>query len=162
MTETKKPRRKQTELPGLEKPIENEAVEEAAQAYCELRDQRSALSKREKQAQMNLIAVMHAEVAAKRLKIPRYTYLDDNGDELEVVIELGAEKAVVRKTGDAESEIGEGVAERDDQGDAGDNVLRQAAASQRAAGVAENDDGDVVPTDASAPKAKRGRPRKAK
>lgn len=150
----KKPRRKQQEIPGFERQVERPDIEAAAQAYCEIRDERSALSKREKQAQMNLLAIMRAQ------KVPRYEYHDENGEVLEAVIVLGEEKAVVRKTGDAESEVGQGVDEPDAPPIPG-GLLAQARQAQADAGVAETTDGDVVPLEQSAPK-KRGRKGKAK
>lgn len=157
-TEAKpKSKRRQQEIPGFERQVEDPDIEAAALEYCKLRDERSALSKRESKAQALLLATMHAK------RTPRYVYLDDAGEELEVVVQLGAEKAVVRRTGEAETPIGQGVEQPDAPDTAaadfgpGGNVLAQAAAAQTAAGVSETDDGDVVPPDVAQPRGKRGR-----
>lgn len=152
-----KSKRRQQEIPGFERQVEDPDIEAAARDYCALRDERSALSKRESKAQALLLATMHAK------RTPRYVYLDDAGEELEVVVQLGTEKAVVRRTGEAETPIGQGVEQPDAPDTAaadfgpGGNVLAQAAAAQTAAGVSETDDGDVVPPDVAQPRSKRGR-----
>lgn len=137
--------RKQAEIPGFERQVENPAVEEAAAKYCTIRDERSALSKKEKQAQLELEATMRAH------NVERYEYLDDNGEVLVAKIVTGTTKAVVEKTGEAEVEIGEGV---DDP--SSDGLIADAQKAQRDAGVAEDEDGNVIPLDTAAPKKKRG------
>ena len=137
--------RKQKELPGLEREIKNPAVEEAAEAYCKVRDERSALSKKEKLAMLTLLATLKAQGLSK------YEYLDDNGEILEALIEQGAEKAVVRKTGEAETEVGEG-ADSDDEESILDTAKRSAAKNQA----------DVVVPETAAPKGKKARGGKGK
>jgi hypothetical protein len=142
--------RKQAEIPGFERQVENEAIELAAQAYCEVRDQRAALSKKEKQKQLELQALMKAH------KVPRYEYIDDNGEVLEAVIVIGEEKAVVRKTGEAESEVGEGVETGGSSGpDVHAGLIRQAEKAADDANVGESVDGDVVVPEKMAPKSTR-------
>lgn len=86
--------RKQKEIPGFERHVENPAVEEAARKYCQIRNERAAQSKKEKQAQLELLATMRAN------GLERYEYLDDDaGEILEARIVIAPEKAEVVKTG---------------------------------------------------------------
>lgn len=138
--------RKQKELPGLEKQVENPQIEEAAEAFCKMRNERDALTKKTTLAMLTLLATL------KTHKVEEYEYVDDFGEVLVARIKLGKEVAVVEKTGEAESEIGEGV---DDEESILDTAKRQAAKSQADSNVAEDDDGDVVVPDKAAPKTKR-------
>ena len=141
--------RRQAEIPGFEKQIENPAIEDAARAYCEVRDERAELSKKEKIKQLELLAIMRAH------KVEVYEYLDDDGEILVVRIKQGDEKAVVEKTGEAEPEIGSGINPDIDQRET--NLITDALAAQQDAGVSEDDEGNVVPIESAKPKAKKGR-----
>jgi len=93
--------RKQLEIPGTERPVHDD-VHKAAEAYREVRDERMQHSKREKQKKLELIAVMKAH------KLTRYKYDDEEGEELLVTLDEEP-KCNVRKTGEAEAPVGEGV-----------------------------------------------------
>lgn len=142
--------RKQAEIPGFERQVENPAVEEAAEAYCKVRDERSAMSKREKIAMHTLLATM------KAAGLTKYEYLDNQGEILMAQIETGAEKAVVKKTGEYDAEVGDGV--DSDEGDGPSvGLLDQVAQAQLDANVGETDDGDVVVPDTASPRQKKGK-----
>ncbi len=158
----KRPRRKQTEIPGFERQVDHPEVEAAAQELWEATAERKATTKKLNDAvdhaQMNLLAVMRAH------KVPRYKYRDEEGEFLEAVIEIGEEKAIVRKAGVAEPEIGQGGADVPTpapNGKARPGLIDQALKAQADAGVEENADGDVVPPEKSAKKI-RGRKGKVK
>lgn len=142
-----KPRRKQQELPGIERDVEHPDIEAAAIAYRAVCVERSALSKKEHLAQLTLLAAMHAH------KVEVYPYQDENGDIRRARIKLGKETVVIEDTGEAESEIGEGV---DTEGDETPGLIAQARKAQADAGVAEDEDGDVVPRNDPPAKKKRG------
>lgn len=57
----------QKHLPGME-PVKDEAVHAAAVEYAKVRDARNNLTKKEKDAELNLIAIMHEK------KIKLYSY----------------------------------------------------------------------------------------
>lgn len=144
-----KPRRKQQELPGIERDVEHPDIEAAAIAYRAVCVERSALSKKEHLAQLTLLATMHAH------KVEVYPYQDENGEIRRARIKLGKETVVIEDTGEAESEIGVGV---DTEGETPTSVLAaQARKAQADAGVAESEDGDVVPRNDPPAKKKRGR-----
>lgn len=117
-----------------------------------MRDERCELSKREAQKKLELLATMRAH------KQTRYRYFDENGEELEVV--LDEEPTVkLRKTGEAESEIGDGVEESASNGQSTDAVpqglIDQAMKAQAETNVQETPDGDVIPLETE--KKRRGR-----
>jgi hypothetical protein len=147
--ETTMTTRRQSEIPGFERQVENEHVERAAAAYCTIRDERAAQSKKEKQAQLELEATMRAH------GYDRYEYTDDYGEVLVARIVVGSSKAVVEKTGEADSEIGDGL-------DSTDSLVAQSRKAQLDAGVAESEDGDVVVPDSSVPRTKKKRGPKPK
>ena len=144
--------RRQTVMAGMERK-ENPAVREAADRYRDARDERMAHSKTEKQRKLELIAVMQAH------KIKKYKFDDDEGEELLVAIEDKVDVSV-KKTGEAESAIGESV-ERADDPSVPQGLIDQALKAQADKGVAENDEGDVVPPNKSVPKKKRGKAKKS-
>jgi hypothetical protein len=94
--------KRQLQIAGTER-ITHPDIESAAEAYREVRDERAAMSKRETQKRLELLAIMKAN------KVKRYKFEDDNGEELEAYIEEPDPKAGVRKTGEAEPQIGEGI-----------------------------------------------------
>jgi hypothetical protein len=139
--------RKQIQIPGTERK-EHPEVEEAAGAYVVVRDERSELSKREAQKKMELLAVMRAH------KLAVYKFYDDNGEELVARIDDGDPKVSVRRTGEAEPEIGEGISEPKSSGM--DGLIAQAMKAQDdAVGVEVTSDGDVTVPDKAAPKKAR-------
>lgn len=149
-----KPRRKQQELPGIEREVEHPDIEAAAVAYRAIVVERCALSKKEHLAQLTLLAAMHAHGVAM------YPYQDENGVIRRARIKPGKETVVIEDTGEEDSVIGQGVDEPDAPPIPG-GLLAQARQAQADAGVAETTDGDVVPLEQSAPK-KRGRKARAR
>jgi hypothetical protein len=148
------PKRKQMSIPGTERKSVPE-VEEAAEAYREVRDERCELSRREKQKKLELLAVMKAH------KVKKYKYDDENGEELLVSLDEREPEVSVKKTGEAESEIGEGISSGEGSPPAGmSGLIAQAMAAQEDSGVEETSDGDVAVPDTAAPKAKRKGKRK--
>ena len=100
-TDTRRPsnmsRKQQTEIPGTERPT-IAAVEEAADEYRAIRDQRMELSKKEKTLQATLVATL------KQYDLTSYVYEDSDGVERRVSIKA-TEKATVRKVkGDDEED----------------------------------------------------------
>lgn len=138
--------RKQMTIPGTGRK-QNADVENAADMYRDARDERMKHSKLEKQRKLELIAVMQAN------KIKRYKFDDSEGEELEVSIDEKVDVSV-RKTGEAESAIGEGVATPSDDGAIPRGLIEQAMKGQDDINVLESADGDVVVPEKSAPKAK--------
>jgi hypothetical protein len=145
--------KKQLNIPGTERK-EIPEVEAAAEAYREVRDDRCELSKKEAQKKLELLAVMRAN------KIKIYRYPDENGEELEVLVD-DEPKVKLRKTGEADVEIGEGFPIEADAGPS-DGLVNQALRSQAEAGVEVTADGDVVVPETSAPKGKKKAKKKAK
>ncbi len=147
--------KKQMQIPGTERKSVPE-VEAAAEAYRDVRDERCELSKREKQKKLELLAVMKAH------KVKKYKYDDEQGEEILVSLDDRDPEVSVRKTGEAESEIGEGISSGPDSEPAGmPGLIAQAMKAQEDAGVDETADGDVVVPDKAAPKAKRNRKKKS-
>ena len=98
-TVTRRPmsRKQQTEIPGTERPT-NAAVEEAAEEYRAVRDQRMELTKKEKTLQATLVATL------KQYNLTSYVFEDADGVEFRVSVKT-AEKATVRKVkGDDEED----------------------------------------------------------
>ncbi len=93
---------------------------------------------------------------------------DDNGDEVEASAELEL-KVKVRKTGAADTPIGEGVANEDDDQDEDRPSARTngvhpglLAAAERDGNVEEDEDGDVVVPEKSAKKGKAKKSKRSK
>lgn len=147
--------RKQIQIPGTER-TQHPEIETAAQAYASVRDERSELSKREHQKKIELLVTM------KSHKVTVYKFYDGNGEEVVARVDEGEPKVTVRKTGEAESEVGHGVSTGEDTEPAGmGGLIAQAMKAQDDAGVSESSDGDVEVPDTAAPKQKRGRKAKA-
>lgn len=146
------PRKKQMQIPGTERQQVPE-VEQAAEAYREVRDERCELSRREKQKKLELLAVMKAH------KVKRYKYDDENGEEILVALDERDPEVKVQRTGEGESEIGEGVSSGEGSEPAGmSGLIAEAMKSQQDdAHVTEDGDGDVVVPEASVPKKRKGR-----
>lgn len=143
--------RKQMQIPGTERK-EIPDVEKAAEAYREVRDERAELSKREAQKKLELLAVMRAN------KVTIYRYHDGNGEELEAIID-DEPKVRVRKTGEAEPEVGDGV-ETSNGSNGVEHVpgglIAQAMKAQEDAGIEVTEDGDVTAPEKS-PRKRSGR-----
>ncbi len=150
------PKRKQMQIPGTERKTVAE-VEAAAEAYREVRDERCELSKRERQKKLELLEVMKAN------KVKKYKYDDEHGEEIMVSLDDREPDVSVKKTGEAESEVGEGVESFGGRSPAGvpQGLIDQALKAQSDAGVEETVDGDVTVPDVAAPKKRSSRKRKA-
>lgn len=143
------PRKKQLNIPGTERKQVPE-VEQAAESYREARDERCEMSRREKQKKLELLAVMKAH------KVKRYKYDDENGEEILVSLDDKEPDVKVQRTGEAESEVGEGVSSGEGGPPAGmSGLIAEAMKDQASSSVEENDDGDVTVPETSAPKSKR-------
>ncbi len=145
--------RRQMEIKGTERDSIPE-IEDAAETWRERRKDAKAAKEREKEAQYALIAIMGAH------KKKKYKYNDpDGGDEILLSIDQEP-KVSAKKTGEAESEIGEGI----DTGaprisTPGVHAGLIAEAAEKSGGdphVEVTSDGDVVVPEASVPKKKRG------
>jgi predicted S18 family serine protease len=129
----------------------NPDVEAAAHSYREARDERMEHSKREKQKKLELIAVMQAN------KIKKYKFDDAEGEELLVAIEDKLDVSV-KRTGEAASEVGEGLPSHDgSDGGVPRGLIEQAMNDSNV----EEVDGDVMVPEKSAPKSKKGRRKKS-
>lgn len=150
MTKKKKP--KQMQIPGTERK-EIPAIEKAAEAFREANSEKIDAGFRAATAKRNLIAAIIAARDAGEIVKPVYIYHDEHGEEIRVALkeDPGVE---VKKTGEAESDVGEGVEveEGPKEPPVHPGLIRQALASQEAAGVAESDDGDIEVPEVSAPK----------
>jgi hypothetical protein len=155
--------RRQPVLPGMErKDIAYPEVEEAAVIYTELceevLEERRRLSKKLRQGKQTLLAACHAH------KLRRYQWRNKNGEIETIELEEVEEKIIHKKTGEADVEIGQGV-DVEAEAAAADSELEQqtggliaqARKAQADAGVAESEDGEVIPRDDPAPKKKRVR-----
>jgi hypothetical protein len=145
------------QIPGTQRK-EVPEVEQAGEAFREVRDERRALKEKETQKKHELITIMRAH------KVRVYKYKDHDGDEIRVELGDGDPKIKLKKTAEAEREVGGGggghsaPAEREVHR----GLIDQALKSQAEANVEENAAGDVVVPETSAPKGKRGKGRKAK
>jgi hypothetical protein len=115
-----------------------------------VRDERSAMSKREAQKRAELLAVMRAH------KVKKYKYYDSNGEELECYIDDEPE-AKVRKTGEAEPSVGDGLPEHTGESNGVHPGLIEQAMAAQDANVEVTEGGDVVVPDKAAPKSKRSK-----
>lgn len=136
---------KQTEIPGFERQVENEEVEKAATKYYDLVFERSALSKKEAVAKLELQATMAAQ------KVTKYRFWDENAEAWRIARIDVKETVVIDKDAEQDGEPA------DDTLAGNEGLLADAKKAQRDAGVAEDDEGDVVPVEASAPKKRGGK-----
>ena len=155
----------QTQLPGTEREIDpeiNAEIEQLRIAEANLRDAKKIRDKHKDRVETFLVGINPEKRAAIERAVAMgpavYHYTDDNGDEVEAVAELEL-KVKVRKTGAAETPIGEGVDAGDDQDE--DDEPRTSgvhpgllAAAERDGNVEESEDGDVVVPEKSAKKTK--------
>jgi hypothetical protein len=159
----------QTQIPGTERELDPEltaAIEQLRIDEANLRDAKRARDKTRDRVQASLVGLNSDRRAAIERAIALgaavYHYTDDKGDEVEASAELEL-KVKVRKTGAAEMPIGEGVSSDDDDQDDDDDeeprtngvhpgLLKQAEQAQHDSGVAEDDEGNVVPIERAAKK----------
>lgn len=147
--------RRQAEIPGFERQVENPAVEEAATKYLEIMRERAELSKKEGRAKLDLLAVMRAN------NVEQYEFPDDSGEIMVVRINT-KENVKIDKSGETNDDPGEGIDGPEDV--AQDGLLADARKVQQDANVEETTDGDVTVPDTAAPKkgGKRGGKKGAK
>lgn len=116
---TKKRTRKQLQIAGTERPEHPEVVE-AAEHYVAIRDERMQMTKKEAQAQADLLATLRAH------KMKSYRFFDDNGTELEAYIAEPDASAKVRKTGEREPDADVAPLAAENGGIIGEAKRRQA------------------------------------
>jgi hypothetical protein len=157
LTETEKENRpmarKQMNIPGTER-TEIHDIEVAAEAYREISIELADIGKQKTARKAELLALLKAH------KVKLYRYHDGDGEEIEVAVD-DEPRVKLRKTGEAEAEVGEGIPELSVE-TVSQGLINQALKAQDDAGVAEDEDGDVLPPDKAAPKAKKPRAKKAK
>jgi hypothetical protein len=148
--------RRQLQIAGTERD-EHPEVEEAGEAWREARKEAKAAQTTAKQKKLELIAVMQAH------KVRHYKYTEaDTGEE--VLLTYAEEpKVSAKKTGEADSKIGEGLDEHD--GDVSPGVhaglIAQAERASDGSNTEVDGEGDVVVPDVAAPKSKKKRSKKA-
>jgi len=144
--------RRQLQIKGTERKSVPE-VEEAAEAYREVRDERMELTRKEKLKKFELLAVMKAH------KIKKYKYDDDSGEELLVELSEKEPDVSVKKTGDVVDDDSDvSPSSNGHSSSVPQGLIDQALAAQAEASVVETSDGDVaVPDKAASTKGKRGR-----
>jgi hypothetical protein len=147
--------KRQLQIAGTERK-EVPEVETAAEAYREVRDERCELSKREKQKKLELLAVMKAH------KVKKYKYDDENGEEILVSLDDKEPDVSVKRTGEAEADVGDGVPSGSGGNAVHEGLIAEAMKSQNDVSVEITADGDVTVPDKAAPKAKRGAKAKRK
>ncbi len=147
------PGTERTNIPEIEKLSEEfrDLDAEFAEKSAELAN---GLGKRRTEKKHELIAMMRLK------KITLHRYDDEHGDEIEIELDESP-KIKVRKTGEAEPEVGYGV-ESPDRDAREQGLINQALAAQQDAGVSEDDEGNVIPIDTAKPKAKAKKKGKAK
>lgn len=139
--------RRQLQIAGTER-TEIPAIEKAAEAFREACVEHAEASKVRTRKKIELLLVMASE------KVKLHRYHDENGEEIEVKLE-DEPTVKLRKTGEAESDIGDGVPSNSN-GVASDSVpsglIAQAMKDQQDAGVEVDGEGDVIVPDEAAPK----------
>lgn len=162
----------QQQIAGTEREVDpelNAAVEDLRIAESNHRDTKRARDKARDRVQTFLVGMNPDKRAAIERVIalgpPVYHYTDDNGDEVEAVVDVEL-KVRVKKTGAADAPIGEGVSS-DDQDDDEDRPRTNGvhpgmlAAAERDGNVEVSEDGDVVVPEKSAKKTKaKAKPRR--
>jgi len=144
--------KKQLQIKGTER-AEIPDIERAAESYREVRDERAELSKRESQKRAELLATMRAH------KVKKYLWHDQDGEEWCALID-DEPVAKVKRTGEAEPIVGEGiVVDTSATNGVHPGLIAQAEASMKSIGVEVSADGEVVAPsgDASPSKKKRKR-----
>jgi len=180
---------KQQNIPGTGRKGGNTRLEKLSEELREQLTHNAAGRAREKELRKQILTeVIGVSPEAKELleqllalPTPAYRYVDGEGIEMESAMKFDI-KAVVHPTGEQEPAVGEGVkppaprkavdkkkGDGDDfdedsipDPDDGEWDAADVARTQADAGVAENEDGDVVPPEKSAPKKRGAKKPKAK
>lgn len=142
--------RKQMTIKGTERADIPESVEEAGLEWLDKRREARRAAEKKKEAKFKVIALMQSH------KIPLLKILDEETGEYRKLRVSLEPKLTEEKTGEVESEVGEGASDGPVPSDVHPGLIAQAEKAQAEAGVAENSEGDVVPPEAAAPKKKRG------
>jgi hypothetical protein len=111
---------RQQNIPGTERPSHPE-LDEAADALVEAQQEAKALREQAK----NAVDAAHATLVQRMLdaKVARYKYRDAEGDVCLVELDVPEPKATVKKTGERDVEVGQGVETPGDRVDAADRAL---------------------------------------
>lgn len=145
--------RKQMNIPGTERTAIPD-VEVAAEELREVSLEHNELGKKKTAKKAELLALLKAH------KLKLYRYHDEDGEEIELRVD-DEPKVKLRKTGEAEAEVGEGIPELSVD-TVSKGLINQALRAQDDVSVEETEDGDVVVSDKAAPKTKKPRAKKAK
>lgn len=151
--------RRQLQITGTERTDVPPAVLEAGEELLEKRRAKRKAAEKAKESLLGVIALMQSH------KIPELKVMDPDTEEyLTLRIDLDP-KLRIKKTGEAEPEpIGDGIPSHPDAhpDDVAAGLIRQAERSMDDANVSETSEGDVVPPEKAAPKAKRAAKKKGK
>lgn len=147
--------RRQTEIPGTERDDVPPALLEAGEKWLDLRREKRRVGDKAKEAKYGVLALMGSH------RVALFSLKDPETDEV-MTLELDNEpKLRTKKTGDVDSEVGEGLPQHDGPMSGPDGVpqglIAQAEKAQDDMNVVETADGDVGVPDKAAPKKKRGK-----
>lgn len=148
--------RKQIEIPGTERTDVPAALLEAGEKWLDMRREKRRTSEKAKEAKYGVLSLMDSH------GVELFSLKDPETEEV-MTLELDNEpKLRTKKTGEVESEIGEGLPAHDGPttNSAGipEGLIAQAMKAQDdAAGVEVTAEGDVVVPDKAAPKNKKPR-----
>ena len=145
--------RRQMRIPGTENAAIPDAVVEAGEEWLDLRREARRHRDKAKEGKTAVLLLMQQH------KIAEYAVKDpDTGEILDLYVETETKLKTRRRHEADDIEVGEGIP-ASSAPDAGvhPNLIAQAEKANLDNGVAETDDGDVVPPDEAAPKGKRKR-----
>ncbi len=149
--------RRQLQIAGTERD-EHPEVEEAGETWRDARKDAKAATTHAKQKKLELIAVMQAH------KVKAYKYTEEETGEEVLLTYTEEPKVSAKKTGEAESEIGEGIPEHAGGSSNGvhPGLIAQAERANDGSNTEITADGDVVVPEKAAPKGKPKKRSKAK
>jgi hypothetical protein len=148
--------RKQLQIAGTERTDVPAEILEAGEKWLGLRTDKRRIAEKAKEAKFGLIVLMQAR------KVAEFRYRDpETGETRSLSVDLEPKLSVRKVSEDAAAEGPDNVDAKPSSPDVHPGLIAQAEKAQADAGVAETSEGDVVPTDASVPKAKRNGKRKA-
>lgn len=146
--------RRQISIPGTDRTDVPPALLEAGEKWLDLRREKRRIGDKAKEAKAGVLMLMEMH------KHPKFSLKDHETDEI-MTLELDNEpKLRTKKSGEVESEMGDGLpSEQPPQSAAMDGLIAQAMKAQQDTGTEETADGDVVPptngVHASVPRKKR-------
>jgi hypothetical protein len=159
----------QTQIPGTERTVDPE-LEAAAEEVRARGAEKADATRRLRAAEERLLSIQIArtpggtELLAKLAELrtqSTFGYHDADGIEIESVLKIDL-KPKVHKTGESTPQVGDGVDPPDDETDDETDDSAAAAAAQLDAGVAEDEDGDVVPPEKTANPRKKAKSKKGR